>query len=173
MLDIKEFDCRTSAAGRRGHNLALVWRGLKKIFIALNDYTFEVQDIVVPFEVLICHAFRLQIYRKADLGREEELQEQETYGERGHLVEALRKCRLSPVTQPWEVKVKWFSLDKIEASWKPAEAIREDVPVLFQGYIDANISDPDCCSMTSAFEQSSATPLTSASARPLTHPRHC
>ncbi|KAE9199049.1 hypothetical protein PF004_g19375, partial [Phytophthora fragariae] len=67
---------------------------------------------------------RLQLYRDAARGLDEDLQEQAIYGEGGHLVEALRDCRLSPDTHLWEILVKWIGLDDIEASWEPAEVIR-------------------------------------------------
>uniref|UniRef100_H3H555 Reverse transcriptase n=1 Tax=Phytophthora ramorum TaxID=164328 RepID=H3H555_PHYRM len=131
-----DFVLAATATGRSGHKLALVWRGPKRILKALNDYTFEVQDIIEPFAVTIRHASRLQLYRDAARGRVEELQEQAIYGEGGHLVEALLDCRLSPDSHRWEVFVKWFGLDDIEASWEPADIIKQDVPGLFQVFVD-------------------------------------
>ncbi|GMF28955.1 unnamed protein product [Phytophthora fragariaefolia] len=132
-----DFVLAAIATGRSGHKLALIWCGPKRIVRALNDYTFEVQDIVAPFEVSTRHASRLQFYRDAARGREEDLQEQAIYGEGGHLVEALRDCRLSPDTHRREILVKWIGLDDIEASWEPAEVIRQDVPLLFAAFTDA------------------------------------
>ncbi|GMF48949.1 unnamed protein product [Phytophthora fragariaefolia] len=130
-----DFVLAATATWRGGHKLALVWRGPKRILKALNDYTFEVQDIIEPFAVTIRHASRLQLYRDAARGRVEELQEQAIYGEGGHLVEALLDCRLSPDSHRWEVFVKWFGLDDIEASWEPADIIKQDVPGLFQAFV--------------------------------------
>ncbi|KAE9264010.1 hypothetical protein PF008_g32220, partial [Phytophthora fragariae] len=69
-------------------------------------YTFEVQDLIEPYAITIRHAARLQLYREAARGQVEELTEQAIHGEGGHLVEALRACRLSPDTQQWELQVK-------------------------------------------------------------------
>uniref|UniRef100_H3H3G8 Integrase catalytic domain-containing protein n=1 Tax=Phytophthora ramorum TaxID=164328 RepID=H3H3G8_PHYRM len=63
-----DFVLVATATDRSGHKLALIWRGPKRIIRALNDYTFEVQDIVVPFAVVIRHASRLQLYRDAARG---------------------------------------------------------------------------------------------------------
>ncbi|GMF57839.1 unnamed protein product [Phytophthora fragariaefolia] len=89
-----DFVLAATATGRRGHKLALVWRWPKRIVRALNDYTFEVQDIIAPLALSIRHASRLQLYRDEVHECVEELQEQAIYGEGGHLVEALRQCRV-------------------------------------------------------------------------------
>ncbi|KAJ8564243.1 hypothetical protein ON010_g7105 [Phytophthora cinnamomi] len=126
-----------TATGRSGNKLALVWRGPKKIVRALNQYAFKVQAIVEPFEVSIRHASRLQLYRDASRGQGEELREQSIYGEGSHLVEALRDCRVSPDTHQWEILIKWFGLNDIEASWELAEVIETDVSVLFNAFVAA------------------------------------
>jgi hypothetical protein len=71
-----DFVLAATATGRSGNKLALLWRGPKRVVRALNDYTFEVQDIVEPFAVSVRHASRLQLYRDAGRGHVEELQEQ-------------------------------------------------------------------------------------------------
>jgi transposase InsO family protein len=136
-----DFVLAATATGKAGHKLGLVWRGPKRIVRALNDYTFEVQDLVAPFATTIRHAARLQLYREAARGQAEELMEQAIYGEGGHLVECIQDCRKSPATHQWEVLIKWYGLDDVEASWEPAEVIKEDVPVLFQRFVDADPSD--------------------------------
>ncbi|KAE8993203.1 hypothetical protein PR003_g21024 [Phytophthora rubi] len=147
-----DFVLAATATGRSGHKLALVWRGPKKLVRALNDYTFEVQDIVAPFEVSIRHASPLQLYRDAAHGSVEKLQEQAIFGEGGHVVEALRACRLSPDTHRWEILVKWFGLDEIEASWEPAEVIEQDVPLLFEAFVAASPGDPQLARLVTALE---------------------
>ncbi|KAE8975244.1 hypothetical protein PR003_g23175 [Phytophthora rubi] len=126
-----------TATDRSGRKLALVWRGPKKLVRALNDYTFQVQDIVAASKVSIRDASRLQLYRDAAGSSVEELQQQAIFGEGGHLVEVLRACRLSPDTHRWEILVKWFGLDVIEASWEQAEVIKQDVPLLFEAVVTA------------------------------------
>lgn len=162
-----DFVLAATATGRSDHKLALVWRGPKRIVRALNDYTFEVQDIISPFAISIRHASRLQLYRDAARGRVEELQEQLIYGEGGHLVEALRQCRLSPATHRWEVEVKWFGL---EASWEPAETIKEDVPALFDAFVIAQPDDQARTAMAQALR--SPTPVPSVRPPRLPRSRH-
>ncbi|GMF58676.1 unnamed protein product [Phytophthora fragariaefolia] len=67
-------------------------------------------------------------------GHVEKLIEQAIYGDGGHLVEGLRACRLNT---DWGNQVKWFGLDDIEVLCEPAEAIQQDVPVLFQEFLNA------------------------------------
>ncbi|KAE9213617.1 hypothetical protein PF005_g10134 [Phytophthora fragariae] len=132
-----DFVLAATATGRCGNKLALVRRGLKRIVRALNDFTFEVQDIVQPYEMSARHASRLQLYRDARRGQVDELQEQAIYGEGGHLVEALRECRLSPDSHRYDIFVKWYGLDDVESSWEPADSIKQDVPQFFQAFLDA------------------------------------
>ncbi|GMF34640.1 unnamed protein product [Phytophthora fragariaefolia] len=111
-----DFVMAATATGKSGNKLALVWRGPKRIVRALNDYMFEVQDLIEPYAITIRHAARLQLYREAAHGQVEELMEQAIHGEGSHLVEDLRACRLSPDTPQWELQVKSFGLDEVEAS---------------------------------------------------------
>ncbi|KAE8992224.1 hypothetical protein PR003_g21766 [Phytophthora rubi] len=96
---------------------------------------------MAPFATSLRHASRLQLYRDANL--EESLVEQAIHGEGGHQVEALRSIRLSPDTHRWEILIKWYGLDELEASWEPADAVREDVPLLFEAFINAEPADPE------------------------------
>ncbi|GMG17484.1 unnamed protein product [Phytophthora fragariaefolia] len=56
-----DFVLAATSTGRSGNKLTLVWRGPKRIVRRLNDFTFEVQDIVQPVELSIRHASRLQL----------------------------------------------------------------------------------------------------------------
>lgn len=100
--------------------------GPKRILTALNDYTFEVQDLVAPFTISTSHASRLQLYRDAARGHVEDLTEQAVHGEGGHLVEGMVECRLGLTAQRWETLVKRYGLDDMESSWEPADTIQED-----------------------------------------------
>ncbi|KAE8953042.1 hypothetical protein PR002_g32505 [Phytophthora rubi] len=162
-----DFVLAATATGKSGNKLALVWRGPKRIVRALNDYTFEVQDLIEPYAITIRHAARLQLYREAARGQVEELTEQAIHGEGGHLVEALRACRLSPDTQQWELQVKWFGLDEVETSWEPAEVIKEDVPVLFARFVDEKPDDPDRLHMTETLDARAGRLPTAATALPV------
>ncbi|KAG6610583.1 uncharacterized protein IUM83_06707 [Phytophthora cinnamomi] len=162
-----DFVLAATATGKSGNKLALVWRGPKRIVRALNDYTFEVQDLIESYAITIRHAARLQLYREAARGQVEELTEQAIHGEGGHLVEALSACRLSPDTQQWELQVKWFGLDEVETSWEPAEVIKEDVPVLFARFVDEIPDDPDRLHMTAALDALAGRLPTAATALPV------
>jgi transposase InsO family protein len=161
------FVLAATATGKNGNTLSLVWRGPKRVVRALNDYTFEVQDLIEPFAISIRHAARLQLYRDAARGQVDELTEQAIHGEGGHLVEAIRACRLSPDTHQWEVHVKWFGLDEVEASWEPAEVIQEDVPVLFSRFVDETPDDPARHRMKEALVALARRQPTAASALPV------
>ncbi|KAE8907534.1 hypothetical protein PF010_g9073 [Phytophthora fragariae] len=69
-----DFVLSATATDRSGLKLALVWRGPKKLVRALNDYTFQVQDIVAASKVSARDASRLQLYRDAAGSSVEELQ---------------------------------------------------------------------------------------------------
>jgi hypothetical protein len=63
-----DFMLAATVTGRSGKKLALVWRGPKTIVKAVNDFTFEVADIISPFDVSVHHASWLQLYREAARG---------------------------------------------------------------------------------------------------------
>lgn len=149
-FSVGDYVLAATTTGTSGNKLSLIWRGPKRIVHAINDYTFEVQDLVAPFTVTLRHASRLQLYRDSQRGAVEDMIEQAIHGEGGHLVDALLACRLSPATHRWEVQVKWIGLDEIEASWEPAETIKHDVPVLFQKFVDAVPQDRARASMATA-----------------------
>ena len=94
-----------------------------------------------PFTVSTHHASRLKFYADAARGVTEDLVAQALHGDGGHLVEAFLGCRVSAATQEYEVHVQWIGLDAVEASWEPAAAIFEDVPVLLKRFVDANPND--------------------------------
>ncbi|KAE8965022.1 hypothetical protein PR003_g27537 [Phytophthora rubi] len=84
--------------------------------------------------------------------------ERSIHGEGGHLVEALRQCRLSLTTHRWEIEVKWYGLDDLEASGEPADTIQEDVFMLFRAFIDADPTDPARRALDLALATESALP---------------
>ncbi|GMF40008.1 unnamed protein product [Phytophthora fragariaefolia] len=137
-----DFVLAATATGRSGNKLALVWRGPKRIVGVVNDYTFEVQDLMAPFATSLRHASRLQLYRDTKRDLEKSLVEQAIDGEGGHLVEALRSIRRSPDTHRWEILVKWYGLDELGASWDPADRVRENVPLLYDAFINSDPADP-------------------------------
>ncbi|GLE06818.1 hypothetical protein PINS_up016444 [Pythium insidiosum] len=167
-FSIGDFVLAAMATGRRGTKLSLLWRGPKRIVAAHNDYTFDVQDLVPPYAVSIKHAARLQLYREAARRSLEELAEQAIHGEGGHLVETLLDCRLSPDTHKWPIKVKWYGLDELDTSWEPADAIKQDLPVIYQAFVDVKPDDRDRAQMPIALTELERHPATP---RPLHLPR--
>ncbi|GMF32060.1 unnamed protein product [Phytophthora fragariaefolia] len=110
---------REQALLSRANKLAIQWKDPRRVVKILNDYTFEVQNMVEPFDIQVVHASRMKLY--AEAGREvtEDLVQHIIHGEGGHLVERFIECRFGPELRAWEIKVKWFGLDELEASWEP------------------------------------------------------
>ncbi|KAE8968988.1 hypothetical protein PR001_g27632, partial [Phytophthora rubi] len=132
------FVLAATATGRSGNKFALVWRGPKRIVGIVNDYTFEVQDLMAPFATSLRHASQLQLYRDANRDLEESLVEQAIHGEGGHLVEALRSIRLSPDTHRWEILIKCGDVDFIFGTKAEAWFESCDIEPVGPGYITAN-----------------------------------
>ncbi|KAE8913641.1 hypothetical protein PF005_g23251 [Phytophthora fragariae] len=132
---------------------------------------------MAPFATSLRHAARLQLYRDANRDLEESLVEQAIHGEGGHLVEALRSIRLSPDTHRWEILVKWYGLDELEASWEPADAVRKDVSLLFEAFIDADPAGPERKQMLNALaaltHRRAPAPVYQPRARSRGRPRTC
>ena len=49
----------------KANKLAVTWRGPRRVVRALNDFTFEVEDLSAPFTVSTHHASRLKFYADA------------------------------------------------------------------------------------------------------------
>ncbi|KAE9346008.1 hypothetical protein PR003_g7645 [Phytophthora rubi] len=121
------------------------WCGPERLYVRGSRYRS-------PFRGFYPTCIALQLYRDVARGSVEELQEKVIFGEGGHLVEALRACRLSPDTHRWEILVKRFGLDDIEASWEPAEVIIQDVPLLFEAFITVSPGDPQLARLVTALQ---------------------
>ncbi|GMF48916.1 unnamed protein product [Phytophthora fragariaefolia] len=97
---------------------------------------------MAPFATSIHHASRLQLYRDADRDLEESLVEQAIHG-KGSSGRGSPFHPTEPLHSSLEILVKWYGLDELEASWEPADAIREHVPLLFEAFIAAEPADPE------------------------------
>lgn len=75
MFEEGDFVLPATAIGREGKDRALVWRGPKRVVRKLNDYTFQEQGLMAPFEISTRHASRFQLYRDSARGSKEELLE--------------------------------------------------------------------------------------------------
>jgi hypothetical protein len=49
-------------------------------------------------------------------------------------------------------------LDEIESTWEPADAVKEDVPVLYQAFVDAKPEDADRQRMAIALSKAAVPP---------------
>ena len=123
------------------NKLALRWKGPQRVVKSVNDYTFEVQELVEPFAVTLHHATRLKFYAESTREVTEDLVEHVIFGDGGHLVEELLACRVGADSQEWEIQVKWFGLDLLEATWEPAAIIYEDQSALVRRFIKARQGD--------------------------------
>lgn len=127
-----------ASAVKGGSKLALKWRGPKRVVRSLNDYTFEVQDLVAPYAVSVRHASRLKFYRDSSRELTEDLVAHVLHGEGGHLVDKFLDCRKNSTSRQWEILVQWIGLDPEEASWEPASVMLEDVPTLVSTFVDSS-----------------------------------
>ncbi|KAJ8524224.1 hypothetical protein ON010_g16894 [Phytophthora cinnamomi] len=118
------------------NKLALYWYGPKRIVAAVNDYTFQVQDLVAQYGITLHHASRLKFDRDSQREVTEDLLDHVHHGAGGHVVEKLLDCRKGP--DDYELKVQWVGLDPLEASWEPAHVMLEDIPKLVEAYVVAH-----------------------------------
>jgi len=65
------------------------------------------------------------------------------HGEGGHLVEKFLDRRFGPASHEWAMRVKWFGIDELEASWEPARIMLEDQPRLVEQFIADRGSEPN------------------------------
>ena len=139
------------------HNkLAITWKGPSRVVRALNDHTFEVQQLVEPYAITTHHGSRLQLYRERQREVTEDLLDAALFGDGGHLVQKLVACRYNTQKKEYEIQVQWAGLDPLEASWEPATVIYEDVPVLVERLVQASVGDGTAQSMWKALTSSTA-----------------
>ncbi|GMF29679.1 unnamed protein product [Phytophthora fragariaefolia] len=122
----------------RVNKLAIQWKGPRRV---VKIFTFEVQNMVEPFDIQVVHASRMKLY--AEAGREvtEDLVQHIIHGEGGHLVERFIECRFGRELRAWEIRVKWFGLDELEASWESVRIMLEDQPGLVEKFIEEHQTD--------------------------------
>ncbi|GMG18141.1 unnamed protein product [Phytophthora fragariaefolia] len=125
----------------RANKLAVTWLGPNRIVRAITNNVYEVQDIVALFAVSTHHASRLRYYQDGSRGATNDLEAHALHAAGGHLVNRCIRVRMGPSTRHCEVQVEWLGLDPEEASWVPAQAIHEDVPILLERYVDQHPDD--------------------------------
>lgn len=125
----------------KSNKLALHWKGPWRIVRALNDFTFEVQNLCEPYEVIVRHASRLKFYDEASRNVAEDLIEHIKYSEGGHLVQKFMNVRKNAYGE-WEIQVKWIGMEDEEPTWEPARIMLEDVPILLKQFVDQHGTAP-------------------------------
>ncbi|GMF18644.1 unnamed protein product [Phytophthora fragariaefolia] len=83
----------------------------------------------------------MKLYAEAGRDVTEDLVQHIIHGEGGHLVERFIEFRFGRELRAWEIKVKWFGLDGLEASWEPARIMLEDQPGLVKKFIEEHQTD--------------------------------
>jgi transposase InsO family protein len=107
------------------------WKGPYRITKIVNDLVFEVEDLLSKSKKEV-HASRLRIYkdREIDVKVKEHLQ----FHNRMFEVYKILDQRTNEGRK--EVLVQWRGFEAAEATWEPLESIMEDVPQLYQEFVD-------------------------------------
>nr|CCA22183.1 AlNc14C147G7406 [Albugo laibachii Nc14] len=117
------------------YGVVLLWvsdQGPYRVVATLNDWTYDIQELVDPFGNITRHVTRLKFFREKDLGVTEDLKDYVVCANGGHLVRSFLDCLLNPDTHQWEVLVQWIGSDDTENIWEPASILAEDVPNLLR-----------------------------------------
>lgn len=133
------------------NKLTLHWTGPARIVAVINDYLFEVQQLVEPYGTSKHHASRLQMYHEGGRDVTVDLVEHIAFGDDGFYVDKLADAR--SVNGTWQVLVHWMGLEAAEASWEPALDMYADVPVLFRRWARSAHAPPLVADMVHAMER--------------------
>ncbi|KAE9047438.1 hypothetical protein PR001_g2758 [Phytophthora rubi] len=125
----------------RSNKLAIHWKGPRRVVKILNYYTFEVQNMVKPFGIQVVHNSRIRLYAEAGRDVTEDLVQHIIHGEGSHLVERFIECQFGRELRAWDIKVKWFGLDEIKASWEPACIMLEGQPGPVETFVEEHQID--------------------------------
>lgn len=120
---------------RRENKLILHWKGPRRVVPTLNDWTYDIQELVEPFGIITRHVTQLKFFREKDLGVTEDWKAYVVYANGGHLVRSFLDCLLNLDNHQWEVLVQWIRSDDTENSWEPASILVEDVPNLLWKWV--------------------------------------
>ncbi|OQR83686.1 hypothetical protein ACHHYP_14408 [Achlya hypogyna] len=133
------------------NKLSLHWTGPCRIVTVVNDYLFEVQQLVEPYAISKHHASRLQMYHEGGRDITVDLVEHIAFGDDGFYVDKLEDAR--SINGTWQVLVHWMGLEAAEASWEPALDIYADVPVLFRRWVRSAAAPPLVADMVHSMER--------------------
>lgn len=116
-----------------GRKLYLKWRGPFKITNMMNNYVFEVENIVNQ-ERKIIHGDRVRLYAEKCLNITEEIKRQFAYDNASYEISEFKGCKFNPNTKSIEVLVSWKGFADIDDSWEPLQTMIMDVPGMVKGY---------------------------------------
>nr|CCA21015.1 AlNc14C109G6335 [Albugo laibachii Nc14] len=133
-IEFGDFDLSGDVT-QRDSNVILHWKGPYRVVVTINGWTYDIQELVTPFDIITRHITRFRFFREKYLGVTQDLRDYATYANGGHLVQRFLDCRMNPDTHEWEVLVQWKGLDQAENSWEPARIRLEDVPRLLARWV--------------------------------------
>jgi hypothetical protein len=120
---------------RPGKKLFLMWKGPYKVTDTLNNYIFEVENIINGSKQVV-HGDRIQYYCDEKLNITEQIKDQFAYDSSSYEVSQFRDCRINPQTHEIEFLVDWKGFSQSENTWEPLQNLRTDVPALVAKYIE-------------------------------------
>ncbi len=114
-----------------GSKLKANWRGPHKVTQAINEYVYEVEDIITN-KKWKTHVVRMRQYHDPSLTITTEMRNHLALTGNTMAVEALNDVRRSPSSNDLEIQVQWLGFEANEATWENAQHITEDVPKMVQ-----------------------------------------
>jgi hypothetical protein len=107
------------------------WKGPYRITGVINDLVFEVEDLLSKSRKEV-HASRLRIYQDGEI--DAKVKEHLQFHNQMFEVYKILDQRTNEGLK--EVLVQWRGFEVEEATWEPLDSILEDVPQIYQEYID-------------------------------------
>ncbi|ETV64464.1 hypothetical protein H257_18660 [Aphanomyces astaci] len=104
-----------------------------------SNWVYDVENLLTH-DVRPVHTSRLKFYADCDLDVTSELLAHVAQNSGGFEVEAMVDARYVPTTNVYELLIKWRGLEDAENSWKPANNIFADLPVMFKAFCKAATS---------------------------------
>lgn len=122
------------------NKLQVRWAGPMRVTAVLNDWSFEVEDLVHRRRT-VRHGTMIKKYRDQSLQVTTELRMQLAHDDSAWFqVEKILAWRRLPGKQV-EAKVRWVSFGEEADSWEPLEQLSADVPVLVREFLEEHVQD--------------------------------
>ncbi|ETV63678.1 hypothetical protein H257_19389, partial [Aphanomyces astaci] len=115
------------------------WCGPAVVTEVTSNWVYNVENLLAYY-VRPVHASRLIFYEDCDLDVMSELLAHVAHNSEGFEVEAMVDARYVPTTNVYELLIKWRGLQDADNSWKPANNIFADLPVMFKAFCKAATS---------------------------------